>query len=177
MLCWKRDAKASGGKNLMGSTHGGGMEVVVEGIGPEEDLGGFVGQHGTAVFAATGVAGETAIGGEGFCKTRKGSLWVDVKDFFNEGTDDRSLVDGIDEIGGEGCQACEDIDTAEGIVREWTGVAFIVMSKKLGFVGGHVDGDRTLGFAGFAGETEVEGFFDLLIFPLAGEDFTLHQLP
>ena len=35
----------------------------------------------------------------------------------------------------------------------------------------------TLGLAGFAGEAEIEGLFDLLILPLVGEDFALHQLP
>ena len=31
--------------------------------------------------------------------------------------------------------------------------------------------------AGFAGEAEVEGLFDLFVLPLVGEDFALHQLP
>jgi len=52
-----------------------------------------------------------------------------------------------------------------------------VVGEKLGFVGGHVDGDGTLGLAGFAGEAEVEGLFDLLVLPLVGEDLALHELP
>ena len=51
------------------------------------------------------------------------------------------------------------------------------MGEELGLVGGDVDGDGALGLAGFAGEAEVERFFDLLILPLVGEDFALHQLP
>jgi hypothetical protein len=33
------DAEAGGGEDLMGGAEGGGMEVVVEGVGPEEDRG------------------------------------------------------------------------------------------------------------------------------------------
>ncbi len=32
-------------------------------------------------------------------------------------------------------------------------------------------------FAGLAGEAEVEGFFDLFVLPLVGEDLALHELP
>jgi hypothetical protein len=39
MLRWERDAEACGGEDLMGSAHGGGVEVVIERVGPEEDLG------------------------------------------------------------------------------------------------------------------------------------------
>ncbi len=47
----------------MGGAHGGGVEVVVEGVGPEKNLGGFGGQGDAAVFAAAGIAGEAAVGG------------------------------------------------------------------------------------------------------------------
>ena len=60
---------------------------------------------------------------------------------------------------------------------EWARLVFVVMGEELSLVGGHVDGDGALGLAGFAGEAEVEGFADLLVCPLVGEDFVLHELP
>jgi hypothetical protein len=39
MLCGDGDAEAGGGEDLMGGSQGRGMEVVVEGVGPEEDRG------------------------------------------------------------------------------------------------------------------------------------------
>ena len=37
------DAEACAGEDLIGGAHGGGVEVVVEGVGPEEDVGGWRG--------------------------------------------------------------------------------------------------------------------------------------
>ena len=50
-------AETGGGENLVGGSHGGGMEVVVEGVGPEEDFGGFGWKRDAAVTVAACVAG------------------------------------------------------------------------------------------------------------------------
>jgi len=63
------------------------MEVVVEGVGPEENLGGFGGSGGAAVAEALGVAGEAAVGGEGFGEAWEGAVGVDVEGSFDEGAD------------------------------------------------------------------------------------------
>ncbi len=102
---------------------------------------------------------------------------MDVEGSFDEGADDWGFVDGVDEGGGEGGQVGEAVDAGEGVVGEGAGLAFVEVGEELGFVGGHVDGDGTLGFAGLAGEAEVEGLFDLFIFPLVGKDLALHELP
>ena len=39
VLVGEGDAEAGGGEDLVGGAHGGGVEVVVEGVGPEEDSG------------------------------------------------------------------------------------------------------------------------------------------
>ena len=161
----------------MGGAHGGGVEVVVEGVGPEEDFGCGRRECGTAVAAAACVAGEAAVGSEGFCEAREAALRMDVESFLDEGADDWRVVDGVDEARGEGGEVGEAIDAAEGVVGERAGFAFVVMSEELGLVGGHVDGDGALALAGFAGEAEIEGFLDLFVLPLIGEDLTLHQLP
>ena len=57
MVVGEDDAEAGGGEDLVGGAEGGGVEVVVEGVGPEEDLGGFGGERIAAVAAAVWVAG------------------------------------------------------------------------------------------------------------------------
>ena len=177
MLRGEGDAEAGGSEDLVGSAHGGGVKVVVEGVGPEKYFGGGAGECGAAVAAAASIAGEAAVRGEGFGEAREGSLWVDVEDFFDESAGDRSVVYGVDEVGREGCETSEDVDAAEGVVREWAGFAFEVVGKEFGFVGGHVDGDGALALAGFAGEAEIEGLFGLFVLPLVGENFALHEFP
>ncbi len=113
-------------------------------------------------------------GGEGFAEARQRAAWVDVEDLFDDGAEDGGVVDGVDDAWGVAGDAGEGVDAAEGVVGEGVGLAFVVVGEELGLVGGHVDGDGALGLAGFAGEAEVEGLFDLLIFPLVGEDFALH---
>jgi hypothetical protein len=92
------DAEAGGGEDLVGGAHGGGVEVVVEGVGPEEDLGGGFGKGGTAVAATLGLAGEAAVGSEGFGEAREAALRVDVEDFFYQRADSWRVVDGVNEV-------------------------------------------------------------------------------
>ena len=56
------------------------MEVVVEGVGPEEDFGGSVGKCGATIAAAACVAGETAVGSEGFGEAGESALRVEGED-------------------------------------------------------------------------------------------------
>jgi hypothetical protein len=51
------DTEAGSGEDLVSGAQGGGMEVVVEGVGPKEDGGGFGWERIAAVDAAAGVAG------------------------------------------------------------------------------------------------------------------------
>ncbi len=159
------DAEAGVGEDLVGGSHGGGVEVVVEGVGPEEDVGGGGGLGG-AGFA-----------GEGFAEAGEGSVGVDVEEGFDDFADAGGVVDGVDEARREGGEVGPEVDASEGVVGERAVGAFVVVGEELGLVGGHVDGDGALGLAGFAGEAEVEGFADLLVLPLLGEDFALHELP
>ncbi len=102
---------------------------------------------------------------------------MNVERFLDEGADYGCVVEGVDEFGREGGKARELIDAGEGVVEEGARGMLVMVGEELGFVGGHVDGDGALGFAGFAGEAEVEGFADLLVGPSIGEDFVLHELP
>ena len=102
---------------------------------------------------------------------------MDVEDLFDDGAEDGGVVDGVDDAWGVAGEAREDVDAAEGVVRERTGFVFVVVSEEFGLVRSHVDGDRALGFAGLAGETGVERLLDLFVLPLVGKDLTLHEFP
>jgi len=118
MLRGEGDAEACGGEDLMGGAHGGGVEVVVEGVGPEEDLGRFGGEWDAAVATAAGIASEAAVGGEGLGEAWEGAARVDVEDLFYERAEDGGVVDGVDEMWGVAGEAGEDVDAAKGVVRE-----------------------------------------------------------
>jgi len=56
-------------------------------------------------------------------------------------------------------------------------MALVVMGEEFGLVRGHVDVDGTLGFAGFAGETQVERFVNGFILPVMSENVAFEHLP
>ncbi len=96
---------------------------------------------------------------------------------FDDAAEQGRVVDGVDEAGSDGGEARPSIDAAEGVVGERTGLIFVVVREELGFVCGQIDADGALALAGLAGEAEVERLFDLVVLPLVGENFALHQLP
>ena len=49
----------------------------------------------------------------------------------------------------------------------------VVVAQELGLVSGHIDVDRALAFAAFAGQAEVKRFFDLVVAPAAFDDLAL----
>jgi len=70
-----------------------------------------------------------------------------------------------------------EIDVAEGVSADRPDTSFVVMREEFSFIGGEVDADRTIAFAAFAGEAEVEGFFYFFAAPAVGDDFALRHLP
>src|ERR1700733_10989829 len=121
MLFGDSDAEAGSGEHLMSGTHGGWMEVVIEGVGPEKNFGGGRGECGAAVTAAARVAGQTAVGSEGFGEAREGGLRGGGKRFFDEGVRDGGVFEASYEMSVEAGETGEDVDAAEGVVRERTG--------------------------------------------------------
>jgi hypothetical protein len=85
----------------MGGAQRGGVEVVVEGVGPEEDYGGFDGERIATVAAAACVAGEATVGSEGPGEAGEGAVGVDVEERFDEAADDGGFVDEVYEGGGK----------------------------------------------------------------------------
>ena len=73
MLVGQADAEACVGEDLVGGAHGGGMEVVVEGVGPEEDFG-------FAAWRRLRRCGRSRRSDEGSGEAREGAVGVDVQD-------------------------------------------------------------------------------------------------
>ena len=61
---------------------------------------------------------------------------------------------------GERAVAGKSVGKSEDVVVERVQAALVALRQKLGFIGSHVHLDRTLGFACFATEAEVEGLVD-----------------
>src|SRR5437773_9452234 len=55
--------------------------------------------------------------------------------------------------------------------------SFVIVRKKLSFIGGHVHRNRTLTFASFAGETEIKRFLHRFTLPAIRDHFALQHLP
>ena len=93
MLLGEMDAETCVGEDLVCGTHGGGMEVVVEGVGPEKDVGGAI-RGGYLTLAC-----------ERFGEGGKGALVMDVKERFDCSTDDWGVVDRVDHAGRDAGEA------------------------------------------------------------------------
>ena len=102
---------------------------------------------------------------------------MDVEEFFGEGAGDGGAGEEVCEAGGDGGEAGGFVDVAEGVGVEGAEAAGVVVGKELGLVGGHVYVGGALGFAGLAGEAEVEGLVDLLVAEAVFEDVALEHLP
>src|ERR1039458_6187786 len=65
----------------------------------------------------------------------------------------------------------------EGLWMQRRAIRLVVMRQKFGFVGRYIDADRAIAFAAFAGEAEVERFFDGFVLPAVFDDFSFRHLP
>ena len=76
----------------------------------------------------------------------------------------------IDQAGRMRCDPRPQVDVAEGVGAARTHAAFVVVRQELGFVRGHVDADRAIAFASFAGQAEIERLFDFFAAPAVADD-------
>ena len=84
----------------------------------------------------------------------------DAGDVFDERAGEGAGEERVGERRRERAEAGEAVSEAEDVVLERMQAAFVALREELGFVGGHIDLDGALGFAGLATEAEVEGFMD-----------------
>ena len=77
----------------------------------------------------------------------------------------------------EGCHACPPIHKSEAVVAQGTALSLVIVGEKFSLVGGEVDIDGALGFAGLARKAEVERFVNSLALPVAIENIAFEHLP
>ena len=73
------------------------------------------------------------------------------------------------------CKSRPTIDFSKRVCPQRPALALIVVRKEFRSVGSNIDIRRALGLARFAGETQIERFFDVLVFPAVAKDFALQQ--
>lgn len=84
---------------------------------------------------------------------------MDAQDSIHDCSREACGAHPVGDGGGDGAEAIECADFAHDFCCEWGAVFAIVLCCVFGFEAGDVDVAGALGFAGFAGEAEVEGFF------------------
>ena len=84
-------------------------------------------------------------------------LACDACDALDERAGDGAGEDGVGKSGRERAVAGEAVGKAEDVVVERVQAAHVALGEEFGFVGGHIDLHRALGFAGLATEAEIEG--------------------
>ena len=88
------------------------------------------------------------------------ALLGDARDALDDGAGERAGEERVGERGRERTEAGELVCETEDVVLERVKAALVALREELGFIGGHVDLDGALGFAGLATEAEVERFVD-----------------
>ena len=69
------------------------------------------------------------------------------------------------------------VDVGECIVFQRPRTLIIIVRKKFGLVGCHIDRDWAIALASFAGEAKIERRFDVLVAPSVANDIALHHFP
>src|SRR5437016_10024847 len=67
-------------------------------------------------------------------------------------------------------------DQSKGISFKWSPFVFVIVRQKLRFVGCNIDVCRAFRLAGFARETELQGFLNVFVFPAVAYHLALEHL-
>ena len=98
----------------------------------------------------------------------------------------RKIGEARRDAGNDGGEMRPMIHESEGVIAQGMAVVLVVVGEEFGLIGGDVDIDGTLGFAGLAGKAEIERLFYRFTRPFAGhgfagsfppEDIALKHLP
>src|SRR5450759_377163 len=65
------------------------------------------------------------------------------------------------------------IDHAKSVSMQWPALVFIIVSQEFRLVRGYIHVRRAFRLARFAGQAQVEGFLDVLVFPTVTHHLTL----
>ena len=163
------DIESGGGQNLPRGVERRGVEVVVPGIGPEK--------HRCSGAEAAGWCCPKSLLEASPRKARQLAFGRDSRESLDERTQTRSPERKVRQSRRPRGHTGPAVHEAEGIVRQGMNAAGKVMGQKFGLPRRHIHVDRTFGFAGFAGETQIERLFHFLVAPAAGKDIALQHLP
>src|SRR5215467_6368233 len=144
------------------------QEVIIEGVGPEED------RRATRICRL--MPSEPVFerfGSEG----RNSPLERHTGDQFGDIAKEWKLRREVRQARGIRCQPGPKIDVAEGVGTHRPPPPFVVVGEELRLVGCDVDANRAIALTTFAGEAQVKRILDMLILPPFGDDFTLRHLP
>ena len=187
------DVEAGGFEDFGGGDGGGGQEVVVEGVGPEEDLGerarrpldsrrdagatrSFPARRPAAVpmgYLLTlppllkrlrGKCREAAVGMDSGCQLRQIAQAGKLRRQIYQTRHVRR-------------RSYPQIEIRQRPCVQRAAVRFVIMRQEFGFVGGYVDADGAIAFATFAGKTKIERFLDGFILPSVPDHVALGHLP
>src|SRR5690606_34245331 len=154
-------------EHLEGGGERAGLEVVVEGVGPEDD-----GRPARVPRAPATVPGAEGPGRE----ARDPTLRRHPCGAFGEPGEDRRARGQVHETGRKGREPGPPIDQPEGERGPGPEPALVVVREELGLVRRDVHVHRAVALASLAREAEVERFLDLLALPAIPDRLTLKHL-
>ena len=158
-------------KDLNGGFCGVREEVIVEGIGPEDNRWAWV------IFTAGACGTFPEPCGECFAsECRHFAFLGDAADGFGDAGEKGSLGNKVDDFGVMRSHLCPAGDLSHGIRAGRTHAVFVVVMQELGLVSRDIYIDRAVSLASFAGEAQVERIFYMFIVPAVLDYFSAQHL-
>ena len=121
--------------------------MVIEGIGPQHYLGPALVSE-AALF-------EPLLEGLG-SKDGNFPLGCNTSHSFDDAAEKRCMRDKIDCFRDQRGEPRPPVDQSHGVTGDRSKLAFVIVREKLGLVSSHVNVDRTVTFAAFAGQAQVQ---------------------
>ena len=157
-VAWRNlDVEAGLSENGFGGNKSLRVVIVVPGVGPKENR---MRRDGAITRYCRSPAWLSCFPKTLWGEARNLTLMCQPGDALDEWASQRACKQEVGERRGERAVAGEPIGEAEDVVVERVKAAFVTLSQELGFVGCHVDLDRTLRLTCLAAKTEVQGFVD-----------------
>ena len=185
------DVEARGFEHFGGSFRGRGQEVVIESVGPEED--GSAGVLPACISLKFGSArarlplDSRRDAGATFClppfferlrsQRWNAALGGDSGGQLGQVAEAGKLGGKIHQSRSMGRGPHPQIEIRERELFQRTRIRFVVMRQEFRLISRNIDADGAIAFAPFAGEAEVERFFDRFALPSILDDVPFRHLP
>src|SRR5919109_706923 len=155
---WHDDVVAGSLQDLKRGFRGFGMKIIVEGVGPQNHFGSAV-----ATRIVFGGAPLKTLRGKGRYLPLRGDS-CDKPHRFGEG---RRLGKKVRQLRHPRGEAGPPVYQPKSVRRSGTEPAFVIVREKFRLVGRHIDVDRTIALAPFAGKAKIERLLDRFALPAA----------